>query len=336
MTLATVAVLGAGSWGTALAKLAADRGHRTRLWARKAELAAKIEQERANDAYLPGFTLPANLHATSDLEAALHGADLVLFVVPTHGLRAVIEQALPHIPKGATIVSATKGIEEGTLLLVSGIFEELFPKSEHYRLTYLGGPSFAKEVAAQMPTAVSVAGHDHDHVNRARDLLSTDRFRVYTTEDVVGVEVGGALKNVIAIAVGVADGMGFGHNTRAGLITRGLNEINRVAIALGANPLTIAGLSGMGDLVLTCTGDLSRNRQVGIRLGQGQKLPEILASMNMVAEGVRTAHSAHDLAQKRGIEMPITDEVYRMLYEHKDPKDVLQSLMSRPLRPERG
>ncbi len=336
MTLPIIAVLGAGSWGTALAKLTADRGFPTRLWARNAELAESIERERTNARYLPGFTLPPTLRATADLAGAMKDADLVLFVVPTHGVRNVLEHALPFLPAQATVLSAIKGIEEGTLMLVSEIFEEVVPKPDHYRLTYLGGPSFAKEVAAQMPTAVSIAGHDHDHVNRARDLLSTDRFRVYTTEDVLGVEVGGALKNVIAIAVGVSDGMGFGHNSRAGLITRGLNEINRVAITVGANPLTIAGLSGMGDLVLTCTGDLSRNRQVGLKLGHGQKLPEILSSMNMVAEGVRTAHSAHDLSVKRGIEMPITNEVYKMLYEHKEPKDVLQSLMSRPLRAERG
>jgi len=330
-----VAVLGAGSWGTALAKLVADQRNPTMLWARNSALADAIDASRINTTYLPGYGLPSTLRATSDLASALSGAELVLFVVPTHGIRDVLGHALPHIPKGATIVSAIKGIEEGSLMLVSEIFEQLFPKNDHARLTYLGGPSFAREVAAGMPTAVSIAGHDRTHVDRARDWLSTDRFRAYTTEDVIGVEVGGALKNVIAIAVGVADGMGFGHNSRAGLITRGLAEINRVAIALGANPLTIAGLSGMGDLVLTCTGELSRNRTVGVRLGRGEKLEDILGSTTMVAEGVRTAHSSTELAKKLGIDMPISSEVYRMLYEKKQPKDVLLTLMSRPLRPER-
>lgn len=335
MSEPNVSVLGAGSWGTALAKLVADRGIPTRLWARSAKLAEEIEKTRINSPYLPGFELPSTLRATADLEDALRGATLVLVVVPTHGVRDVLMSAKPFIPEGSTLVSATKGIEENSLLLVSEIFEQIIPESEHDRLTYLGGPSFAKEVAAQMPTAVSIAGRDPAHVALARDVFSTDRFRAYTTDDVVGVEVGGALKNVIAIAVGVADGMGFGHNTRAGLITRGLAEINRVAVTLGANPLTISGLSGMGDLVLTCTGELSRNRTVGVKLGQGQKLSDVLGSMNMVAEGVRTAHSANQLSQKLGLDMPITSEVYRMLYQDKAPQDVLASLMARPLRPER-
>jgi glycerol-3-phosphate dehydrogenase (NAD(P)+) len=335
MSETNLTVLGAGSWGTALAKLVADRGTPTRLWARSSHLAESIESTRVNASYLPGFELPKSLRATSDLEDALTGATCVLVVVPTHGLRDVLMSALPFLPEGSTIVSATKGIEENSLLLVSEIFEQILPPAEHSRLTYLGGPSFAKEVAANMPTAVSIAGHDKHHRDIARDVFSTDRFRAYTTEDVIGVEVGGALKNVIAIAVGVADGMGFGHNSRAGLITRGLAEINRVAVTLGANPLTIAGLSGMGDLVLTCTGELSRNRTVGVKLGQGQKLADILGSMNMVAEGVRTAHSANQLSQKLGLDMPITHEVYRMLYEDKLPHEVLASLMARPLRPER-
>lgn len=335
MNRPTVAVLGAGSWGTALAKLVADKGTETRLWARHVEQAQAIQQARENQKYLPGFPLPDTLTATSDLPSALEGTDLVICVVPTHGIRSVLAEAVEFIPPKATLVSAIKGIEEGSLKLVSQIFEDVIPEEHHTRLTYLGGPSFAKEVAAQMPTAVSVAGHHHASVAHAQEVMSTDRFRIYTTEDVVGVELGGALKNVIAIAAGIADGMGFGHNTRAGLITRGLAEINRLAMAMGANPLTIAGLSGMGDLVLTCTGELSRNRQVGVKLGQGQKLEQILSGMSMVAEGVRTAHSAHELATKMGIDMPITREVYEMLYLGKSPKEVLLSLTSRPLKHER-
>lgn len=330
-----IAVLGAGSWGTALAKLVSDAGRPTTLWARSEALAERLERQRVNDVYLSGFELGPNLRATHDLVSALAGADVVLVVVPTHGLRAVLREAAPLIGVGTTMVGAVKGIEEGSLDLVSGIFEDELDESFHPGLTYLGGPSFAREVAAQMPTAVCVAGHDAGHVERARDALNTDRFRVYTTDDVVGVEVGGALKNVIAIAVGVADGMGFGHNTRAGLITRGLAEINRVAVRLGANPLTIAGLSGMGDLVLTCTGELSRNRTVGVRLGKGERLADIVGSTSMVAEGVRTARSAHQLSEKLELDMPISGEVYRMLYEDKLPADVLATLMGRPLRPER-
>ena len=331
----TVAVLGAGSWGTALAKLLADQGFETRLWARRADQAAAINESQQNQAYLPGFTLPPTLRATSDLEDALARATLVVSVVPTHGLRQVLDDAQPHLPADAPIVSATKGIEIGTLKLVSQIFEEHVPKDRHHMLTYIGGPSFAKEVAAGIPTAVSVAGVDHAITERVQKHFATDRFRVYATEDVVGVELGGALKNVVAIAAGIADGLGFGHNTRAGLITRGLAEISRLAIAMGANPLTLAGLSGMGDLVLTCTGDLSRNRTVGIQLGKGQKLQEILDGMKMVAEGVRTAQSAHALAEKMGVEMPITSEVHALLYEDKPPLDAVMALMTRPLKRER-
>lgn len=336
MTQSTVAVLGAGSWGTALAKLLADQGCDTRLWARRQEQAEAIQAKRENEAYLPGFTLPDTLRATSDLADALASAELVVSVVPTHGLRAVLTDAGPLFPEGAPIVSATKGIENSTLDMVSAIFEESLPEDRHRYLTYLGGPSFAKEVAADIPTAVCIAGKDEAVTAEAQKVLATGRFRVYTTDDVVGVELGGALKNVVAIAAGIADGLGFGHNTRAAIITRGLAEITRLAVDLGANPLTLAGLSGMGDLVLTCTGDLSRNRQVGLRLGKGQKLPEILESMQMVAEGVRTSKSAYHLSEREDIDMPITREVYRMLYEAKTPMQAVGELMGRPLRIERG
>jgi len=247
----------------------------------------------------------------------------------------VLQDAAPLFGTKAPIVSATKGIEIDSLMLVSEIFEDMLPESQHRQLAYLGGPSFAKEVAACLPTAVSVAGHDADVVAVAQEAFTTDRFRVYSTEDVVGVELGGALKNVVAIAAGIADGLGFGHNTRAGLITRGLAEISRLAISRGANPLTLAGLSGMGDLVLTCTGDLSRNRNVGLQIGQGKSLQDILGSMQMVAEGVRTTQSAKELAERDGVDMPITQEVYAMLYEDKPPLKAVVDLMARPLRAER-
>lgn len=324
-----VAVLGAGSWGTALAKLLADKGFETRLWSRREDQARAIQEKRVNEDYLPGAVLPPTLTATHDLERALAGADLVVVVVPTVGLREVLDQAVPLFPKGAPIVSATKGIEEGTLKLVSEIFEEHLPPEEHGRLTYLGGPSFAKEVADRVPTVVCVAGRDEATVKRVQDWFWTDRFRVYRTDDVIGVELGGALKNVIAIAAGVADGMGLGHNSRAGLITRGLAEITRLGVTLGANPLTFAGLAGMGDLILTCTGELSRNRKVGIAIGRGRKLAEILEGMKTVAEGVETTRAAHALAGRHGVEMPIVAQVHAVLFEGADPRAAVENLMLR-------
>lgn len=329
------AVLGAGSWGTALARLLADNGHRVRLWARRPEQAEAIEAARENEAYLPGFELPENLRATSDLEEALDGVKLVLSVVPTHGLRAVLANAAPLFPEDAPVLSCTKGIEQGTLMMVSQVFEEQLPGSRHHLLSYLAGPSFAREVADRMPTAVTVAGRDDDVTQRVQHLMRNDVFRVYTTEDVVGAELGGALKNVIAIAAGIGDGLGFGHNSRAAIITRGLAEIGRLGAKLGAHPMTVNGLAGMGDLVLTCTGDLSRNRKVGLALGRGQTLAEILAATNMVAEGVRTTKSAHMLAQREGIDMPITAAMYRILYEEQNPREAVIDLMSRRVRRER-
>jgi glycerol-3-phosphate dehydrogenase (NAD(P)+) len=329
------AVLGAGSWGTALAKHLADKGHQTRLWSRRADLAHAIQNTQINERYLPGIPLPSTLEATADLSTALEGADLVLFVVPSHGLRDLARQAKALLPSSVPIVSATKGIENGSLMLMTDVLlDELGPQSES-RLCALGGPSFAREVALSMPSAVCVASPNAETGKTVQELFASDRFRVYTTEDVIGVELGGALKNVIAIAVGAADGLGFGHNARAGLITRGIAEIGRLAVHMGANPLTLAGLSGLGDLVLTCTGDLSRNRRVGIELGRGRKLADVLSEMTMVAEGVKTAASAHALAEREGVEMPITNEVYRALYEDQSPMAAVESLLGRALRAER-
>jgi len=329
------AVLGAGSWGTALAKLLADNGHEVRLWARRPEQAEAITSAKENEAYLPGFALPDHLTATSDLEEALADAKLVLSVVPTHGLRAVLERAAPLLPDDAPVLSCTKGIEQGTLMLVSQIFEEHLPDERHHLLTYLAGPSFAREVAGRMPTAVTVAGRDDDVAHRVQHLLRNEAFRVYTTDDVLGAELGGALKNVIAIAAGISDGLGFGHNARAAIITRGLAEIARLGAELGTHPITTYGLAGMGDLVLTCTGDLSRNRKVGLALGRGQTLEEILEGMNMVAEGVRTTKSAHELAQRHDVDMPITAAVHAILYDAIDPREAVVTLMTREPRRER-
>jgi glycerol-3-phosphate dehydrogenase (NAD(P)+) len=330
-----VAVLGAGSWGTALAKSLADAGHHVHLWARREEQAMRIQQERENADYLPGAKLPATLTATHDLALACDEVAMVLSAVPTHGLRENLALAARHFPKDAAVLSATKGIENGTLELVCEIFEDSLPPEQHHQLTYLGGPSFAKEVALGMPTAVVVAGKDNAATARVQAILGTEKLRVYTTDDVIGIELGGSLKNVMAIAAGIGDGLGFGHNTRAAIITRGLAELSRLAIKLGAHPLTLAGLGGMGDLVLTCTGDLSRNRKVGLELGRGKTLAEILGGMNQVAEGVRTTKSAYELARREGVPMPIVDAMYRILYEDMSPRDAVVGLMTRPMRAER-
>ncbi|RLB45331.1 MAG: glycerol-3-phosphate dehydrogenase [Deltaproteobacteria bacterium] len=331
----TIAVLGAGSWGTALAKQLSDQGHGVRLWARRKDQADAINEAHVNERYLAGFELGPTLSATSDLETAIVGADMVLAVVPSHGVRGMLETAAPLFSETAPICAAIKGIENSTLMMVSEIFEEALPEDRHHLLSFLGGPSFAKEVAAGVPTAVCVAGKDDAVTEKVQHIFNTDRFRAYATEDVVGVELGGALKNVIAIAAGISDGLGFGLNTRAALITRGLHEISRLAVKMGANPLTMAGLGGMGDLVLTCTGDLSRNRTVGLKLGSGMKLDEVLASMTMVAEGVKTSKSAFELAARNDVDMPIVHQVYRVLYEDKDPKAAVTDLMTRPLKRER-
>lgn len=332
---ARIAVLGAGSWGTALAKTLSDKGHEVRLWCRRPAQAEAIQATRSNDEYLPGFALASTLRATSDVADALDGVDAVLAAVPTHGLREFLPAAVAAMPPNAPILSATKGIETSSLKLVSGLFEEHVPEERRHLLAYLGGPSFAKEVAAGMPTAVVVASHDPNTAKRWQDYLATDRLRVYSSDDVVGIELGGALKNVVAIAAGIGDGLGFGHNTRAALVTRGLAEMGRLASKLGAHPLTLAGLGGMGDLLLTCTGDLSRNRRVGLELGRGKKLPEILEGMNQVAEGVRTTKSAHDLALREGVEMPIVAAMYRILYEDQPPLEAVVELMTRRSRAER-
>jgi glycerol-3-phosphate dehydrogenase (NAD(P)+) len=256
-------------------------------------------------------------------------------VVPSHGLREVVSQALPFLPPAGAIISATKGIENVSLLLMTQVIEQLLPRDMHHRVCALGGPSFARETALGMPTAICLASRDAAIAHTAQHELASDRLRVYTTEDLIGVEVGGALKNVMAIAVGAADGLGFGHNARAALITRGLAEMTRLAVHLGAHPMTLAGLSGLGDLVLTCTGDLSRNRRVGLELAQGRSLETILTELKMVAEGVRTAKSVYALAERAQIEMPITREVYAALYEGKPPLQAVESLLSRVPRPER-
>ena len=324
-----IAVIGAGSWGTALAKVLADKGNQVTLWGRSPEHVAAIQATRVNARYLPQARLPETLTATADLEAAVRDKQYVVSVVPSHTVREVFGRAARAMSPEAIVVSASKGIENETLATMDEVLKEILPGKIGARLAFLSGPSFAKEVASGLPTAVVMASRDRGVAEQAAALFQGDRFRVYTSDDVPGVELGGALKNVMAIAAGVADGLGLGHNSRAALITRGLAEISRLAVRKAANPLTLAGLAGMGDLVLTCTGDLSRNRTVGIGLGKGQTLAEVLAGMSQVAEGVKTTKSAHDLAARLGVEMPITDAMYRVLYEDLPAKEVVNGLMGR-------
>ena len=327
-------VIGAGSWGTTLADLLADKGYPVTLWAYEMDLVERMRESRVNDLFLPGHTLSDNLSCTNDIADAVNGSGLVLFVPPSQVLRGLLQQALPHFTDDVIIVSASKGVENDTLLPMSDIFAELLPDPLNRRTAYLSGPSFAKEVAARMPTAVAVAAVDITLAEEVQRIFSTEAFRVYTNSDVVGVELGGALKNVIALAAGVSDGLGYGYNTRAALITRGLAEITRIGVAMGAEPLTFAGLAGMGDLVLTCTGDLSRNRSVGIELGKGRTLDEILNEMHMVAEGVKTTLSAYQLSRKLGVEAPLIEQMYEILYNNKEARKAVNDLMDRELKPE--
>ncbi len=329
-----VGVIGAGAWGSALAHLMASKGDEVTIWAYERQVADDINDVHENKIYLPGAELPDNLHGTNELQQALEGKDLILSVVPSHVVRPVLTQAAKYLPHEVPIVSASKGIENETLMTMSEVLEDVLPMVYHPMLAFLSGPSFAREVVKMQPTAVSVASRFEKVAQGVQKMMSSIYFRIYTSNDVAGVELGGALKNVIAIASGAATGLGLGTNTTAALITRGLAEITRLAVKRGANPLTLAGLSGMGDLVLTCTGPLSRNRTVGEKLGKGMKLDDIIKDMKQVAEGVKTAKSVHHLAEKEGVEMPISEMVYRILYEDKPAQEALVELMSRSLKPE--
>jgi glycerol-3-phosphate dehydrogenase (NAD(P)+) len=331
-----VTVLGSGAWGTALAKALAEKGGEVVLWGRSERDARDVNEKHENVHYLPKATLPSNLRATTDLEAALSGAEMVVFVAPSHATREVATKAAPFLKKlpNVPIVSATKGIENESLMFVDEILADVLPPETHARFSFLSGPSFAKELAQRHPTAVVIAAKDGAICEKVMRRFHLPYLRTYASEDVIGVECGGALKNVIAIASGVIDGLGLGYNTRAALITRGLAEVARLSAARGGIPLTLAGLAGMGDLVLTCTGELSRNRTVGVEMGKGRKLPDVLASLGHVAEGVKTAKSAFDLANKLAVDMPITREVYAVLYEDKPAEQAVVDLMARELGPE--
>ena len=331
------AVIGAGSWGTALAKLLGDKGEQVSLWGRDEAHIAHLKQERQNRKYLPGAILPASVEPVADLALAVRSAQCVVMVVPSHGFREIFTRLLDDLQDHALVVSAVKGIENDTLQTMTQVMRDILEKKGHQRPVHLGvlsGPSFAAEVAMGQPTAVTVAFAEKEAASTVQRLFSTAFFRCYTSSDVIGLELSAAMKNVVAIAAGICDGLGFGLNTRAALITRGLAEITRLGVRLGAHPLTFSGLGGLGDLVLTCTGDLSRNRTVGLKLGQGKTLEQALAEMTMVAEGVKTTRSCYNLARKHGVEMPILEQTYQVLYEHKDCRLAVQELFQRSLKEE--
>ena len=322
-----IGVLGSGSWGTALAVHLAGTGHDVRLWARDGALAAQMASTRQNSVYLPGITLPGSLLPTHDMAAALEEAQFIVVAVPSHGVRDVARAANEHLPRACSIVSATKGLEEGTLLRMSQVLREELTNSGE--IVVISGPSFASELAHKLPTAIVAAGESSAIVEAVMAHFRSPALRLYGSSDVIGVELGGSLKNIIAIAAGVVEGLGLGHNALAALMTRGLAELSRLAVAVGAQRDTLAGLAGLGDLVLTCTGDLSRNRRVGLSLAKGESLQQILASTKMVAEGVRTTEAALALSAKYGIELPIAREMSDVLAGRTDPQTAIRNLMGR-------
>jgi glycerol-3-phosphate dehydrogenase (NAD(P)+) len=329
-----IGVVGGGSWGTALAEVLAVKGFKTDLWVFEPEVVSQIENERENLFFLPDFKLSENIFPTTDLERVVAGKDMVAVVVPSHFVRHITEQMAPLLSPGTILVSASKGIENKTHMTMSAVIRESLPESLNPSLAVLSGPSFAREVAAKVPTVVSVAARKPATAKFIQQVFATPYFRVYASSDIIGVELGGSVKNIIAIAAGIVDGLGLGLNTRAALVTRGLSEIRRLGSTLGADPRTFTGPAGLGDLLLTCTGDLSRNHTVGKKIGQGMKLGDILSQMRMVAEGVKTAKSVYNLSRKLKVEMPISWATYRILYEDLAPTEALYQLMTRDLRHE--
>ena len=331
---ARIAVIGGGSWGTAFAAMLSERHAEVSLWVREPEVCAEIREERENRSFLPGIPVPPGVLPTTDLAEALAGREIVAVAVPSPHVRAVARQAAEHLSPGACVVSLAKGVENGTLRRMTEVLAEELPAFSG-RLAALSGPTFAREVAEGKPTGATLAAADGEVAAVLQAAFSGNRFRVYAETDVVGTEIGGALKNVLAIAAGMSDGLGFGHNARSLLIARGLAEVARLGVCLGARPQTFAGLSGMGDLVLTCTGDLSRNRTVGMRVGRGEEIAGVLSGMRMVAEGVNSAHAAVGLSRRTGVPMPISEQVYKILHEGKDARTAVDELFARALRAER-
>ncbi|MBL0699872.1 MAG: NAD(P)-dependent glycerol-3-phosphate dehydrogenase [Desulfosarcina sp.] len=329
-----IGVVGAGSWGTALANLLALKGFSIDLWAFEKNVKEDIANFNENRIFLPGVKLSPNIHPSNDLEKVASGKDLLLLVVPSHVMRETANKISDFVTRKVTIVSASKGIENKTHLTMTGVLSEIFSHIPKNLFAVLSGPSFASEVAKKVPTLVAVASKDQKTAELVQHVFATPYFRVYTSNDITGVELGGATKNVIAIAAGMADGLNFGLNTRAAIITRGLTEIRRLGLNLGANPRTFVGLACVGDLLLTCTGNLSRNYTVGKLLGEGKKIDDILSEMKMVAEGVKTAKSVYNLSQRIGVEMPISCEIYNILYNDISPEEAVHRLMTRELREE--
>lgn len=329
-----IGVVGGGSWGTALASVLAEKGYAIDLWVFEEEVKSQIASHHENRIFLPGVKLSPNVSASNDLRQVAAGKDIVLLVVPSHVMRLVSRSLADAVSERAIVVTASKGIENRTHLTMSGVLRETLPRIAFEKLAVISGPSFAKEVARRLPTVVTVASAGADTAGLVQRTFATSYFRVYTSDDVIGVELGGSIKNVIAIAAGVLDGLQLGLNARAALITRGMTEIRRLGVKLGANPRTFTGLAGYGDLILTCTGDLSRNHTVGKKIGQGRQLEEILSEMRMVAEGVKTAKSVYNLARKLNVEMPIAQATYRLLYEGLSPREAVYSLMTRDLKQE--
>jgi len=329
-----IAVIGAGSWGTSLAILLAKKGYQVRLWSHNTVHIDLLKKERMNTRYLPGILFPDTLQVTSCLDEAVTGSTLVVMVVPSHGFRQVFTNLVPFLEINSIIISAVKGIENNSLSTMYSVMEDSLDPTSQVKIGVLSGPSFAQEVALELPTAVTIGFNSVSTAQWAQNVFSTDYFRVYTSIDVVGLEISGSFKNIIAIAAGICDGLEYGTNTRAALITRGLAEMQRFGMALNAKASTFSGLSGLGDLILTCTGDLSRNRNVGIQLGRGNSIEKIEREMFMVAEGVKTTSSIYDLARKIDVETPILDEIYNIIYRGKDCSTAVKDLLDRELKPE--
>lgn len=331
-----IAVIGAGSWGTALAKVLAEKGGDVLMWAFEEEVSAGINKYHKNPVYLSDISLPGKIRATSNIAEALSGRKLVVSAVPSRAIRQIWKKAGVHLEKKALLVSCTKGIEAESLKLMSQVIDECLPAHSARNRVVLSGPSFAREVAADLPTSVVIAGSNASSCKKVQEAFRTNAFLTFTSGDIVGVEVGGAVKNVIAIAAGISDGLLLGHNSRAAIITRGIYEMIKIGRALGANPLTFAGLSGIGDLVLTCTADLSRNHTVGKRIGEGERLDKILGGMKMVAEGVPTAKAIHLLAARHNINAPICNAMFRILFEDLKPRRAVEELCRLKLKEELG
>jgi glycerol-3-phosphate dehydrogenase (NAD(P)+) len=332
--LKPIGIIGAGGWGIALAKLLADKGEQVTLWCHGAESLRELQENRESRTYLAGIVLPSSIKFTRSIEAAVTDKSLIICVVPSHTVRGVVASAASHLSSETTVLCGTKGLEEESLKTMGEVLVEIFGDARKQRHAFLSGPTFAIEVARGLPAAVTVAAGLEEIARDVQETMSTQNFRVYTSTDIVGVQMGGVIKNIIAIAAGISDGLNLGHNARAALITRGLAEMTRLAVRMGADSMTLAGLPGLGDLVLTCAGDLSRNRKVGIQIAQGKSVQEISQETRMVAEGIRNTRSVYLLSQRLGVEMPIVGQMYKVIYESKKPAEAVRDLMQRSLKPE--